>query len=102
VKAFDPRLALDGGEDGLEAFRAILSQALRVLRKEGFLIFETGYQQAQSVRDMMGNARLGAGRFEAQVLVDLSGKERAVAGQRQSVDCKPESKKKVGNPALSG
>ena len=102
VKGFDPRLALDGGEDGLEAFRAILSQALRVLRTEGFLIFETGYQQAQSVRDMMVEAWLGAGRFEAQVLADLSGKARAVAGWRQSVDCEAKSKKKIGNPALSG
>jgi release factor glutamine methyltransferase len=85
VRAFDPRLALDGGEDGLEAFRAILSQALGMLRTEGFLIFETGYRQAQTVRDMMVEAWLGAGRLEAQVLADLSGKARAVAGQRQSV-----------------
>lgn len=102
VRGFDPRLALDGGEDGLEAFRAVLSQALRVLRPEGFLIFETGYQQAQSVRDMMVEAWLGAGRFEAQVLADLSGKARAVAGWRQSVACEAKSKKKIGNPALSG
>lgn len=101
VKAFDPHLALDGGEDGFEAFRAILSQALRVLRKEGFLIFETGFQQAQSVREMMA-ATLGTGSLEAWILTDLSGAKRAVAGVRQSVDCKPEIKKKVGNPALSG
>ena len=102
VRGFDPHLALDGGEDGFEAFRAIISQALRVLRIEGFLIFETGYRQAQSVRDMMVEAELGAGRFEAQVLADLSGKARAVAGQRQSVNCKAKAKKKIGNPVLSG
>jgi release factor glutamine methyltransferase len=102
VRGFDPHLALDGGEDGFDAFRAILSQALRVLRIEGFLIFETGYRQAQSVRDMMVETDLGAGRFEAQVLADLSGKARAVAGQRQSVNCKAKAKKKVGNPVLSG
>ncbi len=102
VKAFDPRLALDGGEDGLEAFRAILSQVFRVLQIEGFLIFETGYQQAQSVRDMMVEAGLGAGHFEARILADLSGKARAVAGRRQSVGSEAEPKKKVGNPVLSG
>ena len=101
VKAFDPCLALDGGEDGLEAFRAILTQIFRVLRNKGFLIFETGYRQAQPVRDMMV-ATLGTGRLEARILTDLSGAKRAVAGVRQSVDCEPEIKKKVGNPALSG
>jgi len=102
VKAFDPRLALDGGEDGLEAFRAILSEIFGVLRREGFLIFETGHRQAQAVRDMMVEALRGAGRLEARILVDLSGRERAVAGQRQSVESDADPKKKIGNPALSG
>ncbi len=102
VKGFDPLLALDGGEDGLEAFRAVLPEALRVLRAKGFLIFETGYRQAQAVRDMVVEAGLGAGAFKAQILADLSGTGRAVAGQRQSVDCETKFKKKVGNPALSG
>ena len=101
VKDFDPCLALDGGEDGLEAYRAILTQVFRVLRNKGFLIFETGYRQAQLVREMMA-ATLGTGSLEAQILTDLSGARRAVAGARQSVDCKPEIKKKIGNPALSG
>ena len=101
VRGFDPRLALDGGEDGLEAFRSIMAEAFRVLGTEGLLIFETGYRQSQVVREMMVKATLGTGRFEARVLADLSGIERAVAGRRQSVDCEAKSKKKVGNPALS-
>jgi release factor glutamine methyltransferase len=87
VKAFDPRLALDGGEDGFAAFRAVFAQVFRVLRSKGFLIFETGYRQAQAVREMMVKAALGTGGLEARILVDLSGTERAVAGVRQSVDC---------------
>jgi release factor glutamine methyltransferase len=102
VRAFDPRLALDGKEDGLDAFRRILAEAFRVLGTKGFLIFETGYQQAQAVREMMVNAAQGRGCLEARILADLSGLERAVAGQRQSVDGEAKSKKKVGNPALSG
>ena len=101
VRAFDPGLALDGGEDGLEAFRAILAEVFRVLRRKGFLIFETGYRQAKAVREMMV-AALVTGRLEARILVDLNGTKRAVAGVRQSVDCEPEIKKKIGNPALSG
>jgi release factor glutamine methyltransferase len=102
VQVFDPRLALDGGEDGLEAFRMILAEAFRALRAKGLLIFETGYRQAQRVREMMVNAARGAGCLEARVLVDLNGAERAVAGRRQSAGCETMSKKKVGNPALSG
>ncbi len=101
VKAFDPRLALDGGNDGLEAFRRILAEAFRVLGTKGLLIFETGHRQAQVVREIMVKATLGMGLLEARVLADLSGIERAVAGRRQSVDCDAKSKKKVGNPALS-
>lgn len=102
VKAFDPRLALDGGDDGLDAFRAILAQAFTVLRSNGFLVFETGYGQAQAVRSMMTMTAPGTGTLEAHILADLGGTERAVAGVRQLVDGEPKAKKKVGNPALSG
>ena len=94
VQAFDPRLALDGGEDGLEAFRTILAEAFRVLGAKGLLIFETGDRQAQIVREMMVNSARGACCLEARVLVDLNGIERAVAGRRQSVDCETKIQKK--------
>ena len=94
VKAFDPRLALDGGEDGLEAFRAILAQALRVLRDKGFLDFRNRLPAgAIGARDD-GKATLGTGSLEARILADLSGQERAVAGARQSVDCEAQAQKK--------
>ena len=103
VKAFDPHLALDGGDDGFKAFRAILAQAFRVLRTDGFLVVETGYRQAQAVRENDGGGCAWRGMIsKLAILVDLSGTERAVAGVRQFVDCEPKSKKKVGNPALSG
>ncbi len=102
VRAFDPHLALDGGDHGLEAFRTILVPAFKVLRGDGLVIFETGHRQAQAVRELIVKATLGEGRVEAHVLADLNGIERAVAGVRQLVDCEPKAKKKVGNPALSG
>ena len=86
VKEYDPRLALDGGEDGLFAFRAILADAVRVLERRGILVFETGCSQAEAVREMMLEAFLGRGRLDALVLRDLSGLERVVAALRQSVD----------------
>lgn len=102
VKAFDPHLALDGGEDGLDAFRVLLPQALRVLRRKGLLIFETGHRQPQAVRDLMLESSACTDYLETIILVDLSGKERAVAGRRQSVKSGVSPKKKVGNPSRSG
>lgn len=102
VKAFDPRRALDGGADGLDAYRAIMPQAFKVLRGKGFLLFETGYGQARAVQAMMAEAAGDGLCLDTRLLTDLSGKERAVAGWRQSVDSDFRPKKKVGNPALSG
>jgi release factor glutamine methyltransferase len=102
VRDYDPSMALDGGEDGLRAYRAILAQAPRVLRRNGFLAFETGYEQAKVVGQMMGEASSMGMDFEMRVLTDLSGIERVVAGVRQSPNDRPDSKKKIGNPVHSG
>jgi release factor glutamine methyltransferase len=88
VREFDPYIALDGGFDGLEAYRALAPQALRLLRKGGFVIFETGKGQAQDVRGILsgsGNEAI----LETEILTDLAGVERAVAGVRQSKRHKP-------------
>lgn len=84
VRAHDPHLALDGGADGLGAYRAILAQAFRVLRSDGFLALETGAGQARAVLDIVAAAPKN-GSFAAWILTDLSGIERAVAGVRQSL-----------------
>jgi release factor glutamine methyltransferase len=102
VRGFDPRLALEGGSDGLEAYRRILAQAFRVLREGGFLALETGASQARSVHGMAIDAARSSGGFAARILTDLNGVERAVAGVRQSAGRETGAKKKVGIPALSG
>jgi release factor glutamine methyltransferase len=101
VRVYDPPQALDGGDDGLQAYRDILAQAFRSLRGKGLLVFETGHRQAKIVMDMMIRAAPG-GFLEVQTLTDLGGAERAVAGVRQSPYYEPNSKKKIGNLALSG
>ena len=53
VKDWEPRLALDGGEDGLKFYRAILKNWLSVLSDSGWVIMETGEEQAGSVMEMM-------------------------------------------------
>ena len=49
VKNFDPILALDGGEDGLRDYRRICLIAKDLLKKDGFLIFEAGINQAHDI-----------------------------------------------------
>src|SRR5690606_4733682 len=49
VAQWDPRAALDGGPDGLDAYRAILADALRVLDPGGWAVFEVGHDQAAAV-----------------------------------------------------
>lgn len=45
----EPRMALDGGDDGLVFYRAILSEAPRLLREDGFVLFEIGYDQGAEI-----------------------------------------------------
>jgi release factor glutamine methyltransferase len=84
VREFDPSIALDGGVDGLDAYRVVVPQALRVLREGGFFVFETGRGQAAGVRDMLCQTANGA-ISGLKALTDLAGVERAVAGVRQSM-----------------
>lgn len=75
VRVFDPRAALDGGWDGLEAYRAIAAQAARRLNPGGLALLEIGYNQGETVSRMFGRA--GFGRVE--VRKDLAGLDRVVA-----------------------
>jgi release factor glutamine methyltransferase len=58
VKSYDPRLALDGGADGLAAYRAIAGDARRLLAADGRLVVELGIFQAADVSTIMTNEGL--------------------------------------------
>jgi release factor glutamine methyltransferase len=79
VRNHDPRLALDGGADGLAAYRAIATQAAGLLANYGFLIFEVGHDQSAPVSEIMRAAGLTV---SAAPRADLSGVHRAVMGKK--------------------
>jgi release factor glutamine methyltransferase len=75
VRDHDPSIALDGGEDGLAAYRAIASDALRLLTSRGRLVVELGQGQADSVGAIIGAAGLS---IETPIRRDLAGINRAL------------------------
>lgn len=77
VRDREPRMALDGKEDGLFFYREITSQARQYLKPGGRLLFEIGYDQGNAVAGMMTEA----GFTEVQVKKDLAGLDRVVKGK---------------------
>lgn len=81
VREYEPRLALDGGADGLEVHRRLAAGAFRALRPGGWLAVEVAQGQAQAVAALLQ----AAGLVSIQKRRDLAGIERMVCGQRKSV-----------------
>lgn len=79
VRDNDPHLALDGGPDGLDAYRAIVPQAAKLLGPGGGLIVEVGYDQSGQVSHMMQAAGLT---LPHPPRADLGGILRVVTGQK--------------------
>jgi release factor glutamine methyltransferase len=80
VRDFDPRLALDGGADGLEAYRHVAAHAQRLLRPGGHLIVELGAGQEADVTAIMSAAELAS---QGPARRDLNGIPRALTMQFQ-------------------
>jgi release factor glutamine methyltransferase len=79
VRDHDPRLALDGGTDGLDAYRALIPQAARLLAQQGVLVVEAGHGQSGDIEGLMIAAGLT---LERPPKADLAGVRRAVAGRK--------------------
>jgi release factor glutamine methyltransferase len=79
VKDHDPMLALDGGADGLDAYREILGDLDRVLAPHGAAFLEIGFDQAAALAVLAHETR-----FEASVHRDLAGQDRIVALSRRA------------------
>ena len=75
----EPRLALDGGEDGLNFYRRIISNAPRFLVSGGLLAVEVGINQAAAVKNLI---ELDGNFHDAEILKDLAGIDRVVFARR--------------------
>lgn len=74
VKDFEPKLALDGGEDGLDFYRKIISGAKEHLNEKGVIYLEIGAEQGKEVAELFGEE------YSVEVIKDVSGKDRIIKG----------------------
>lgn len=73
----EPVLALDGGEDGLDFYKKIAEESKKYLNANGYLAFEIGYNQRETVEDILKEN----GYKNIYSRKDLSGNDRIVVGQ---------------------
>ena len=78
VKDFEPMNALDGGEDGLDFYRAIVEQGREWLKDGGWLFFEIGYDQGEDLRNLLKEF----GYTEVEIRQDLAGLDRVAMGRK--------------------
>ena len=78
VKDFEPMNALDGGEDGLDFYRAIVEQGREWLVDGGWLFFEIGYDQGEDLRNLLNEF----GYTAIEIRQDLAGLDRVALGRK--------------------
>lgn len=88
VRDHEPRMALDGTEDGLYFYRRIIEEAGKHLVSSGMLFFEIGYDQGQAVSELMRTE----GYCDVQVVQDYAGLDRVVFGTYVTVQPAPFTK----------
>lgn len=82
VRDHEPRLALDGGADGLEAYRLLAPEILRVLKPGGMFAVEIGYDQSKAVEALFN----AAGAQQVRTIKDLSTHDRVVTGVKNPLE----------------
>lgn len=82
VRDHEPRLALDGGPDGLDAYRFLAPEILRVLKPAGVFAVEIGYDQAAAVSALFRDA----GALNVQTVRDLGDRDRVVTGVKNALE----------------
>lgn len=82
VKDHEPRLALDGGEDGLDAYKVIANNAAAHLKDGGVLALEIGYDQGEAVVFLLERTHYYK---PAAIIKDLAGKNRVVVAEKPGI-----------------
>lgn len=82
VRVHEPRLALDGGPDGLDAYRQLAPEVLRVLKPGGMFAVEIGYDQSVDVEALFRQA----GASNVRTIKDLSTHDRVVTGVKNPLE----------------
>ena len=82
VRDHEPRLALDGGPDGLDAYRQLAPEILRVLKPGGMFAVEIGYDQSADVETLFRQA----GASNVRTIKDLSTHDRVVTGVKNPLE----------------
>lgn len=75
VSEYEPKLALDGGEDGLDFYRKIIKESPKHLKEDGVLGLEIGYNQGKAVSELMRPFF-----YNIEIIKDLGGNDRVVIG----------------------
>jgi release factor glutamine methyltransferase len=78
VRLFDPRLALDGGSDGIGPYHALIAPSFQCLTGGGHLLLEIGVKQAEAVSALMA----AAGFADISLRQDLAGRDRVLIGRK--------------------
>ncbi|MDH4385449.1 MAG: peptide chain release factor N(5)-glutamine methyltransferase [Caulobacter sp.] len=82
VRDHEPRLALDGGEDGLDAYRLLAPEILRVLKPGGLMAVEIGHDQSAAVEALFR----AAGVAQVRTVKDLALRDRVVTGFKNPLE----------------
>ena len=82
VRDHEPRIALEGGADGLAHYRRLAPEILRVLKPGGRFAVEIGYDQKTAVETLFRHA----GARDVQTLRDLGDRDRVVAGVKNPLE----------------
>ncbi|MGE5607403.1 MAG: peptide chain release factor N(5)-glutamine methyltransferase [Bacteroidota bacterium] len=75
----EPLLALDGGPDGLDLYRKLLPQARKLLKADGIIAVEHGFDQRKSLEDLFRDAG-----FVTESKADLAGWDRVMIGRKNT------------------
>jgi len=75
---FEPHLALQGGEDGLDLYRRLIPQAYSCLNEQGYIALEMGYDQGQALKELCKSA----GFQSVEIIKDYQSHDRVIMGTR--------------------